>query len=94
MLSRSSFIKLLDVVIISPAFNQNVLPAAGFAVRFRYNEKNYMVPKPGSGYFRRKVHYPEEYTLKPIPYTNLAGRDPVTGKTLFYQIFSCTILIN
>lgn len=38
-------------------------------------------PKPGEGRaFRRIVHYPEEYTVEPLKVTNLAGRDPVTGR--------------
>lgn len=37
-------------------------------------------PKPGFGKaYRRIVHFPEEYTVKPIEVTNLAGRDPETG---------------
>jgi hypothetical protein len=42
------------------------------------------VPKPGNGRsFRRIVHYPEKYTVEPLKVTNLAGRDPVTGKIPF-----------
>jgi hypothetical protein len=41
------------------------------------------VPKPGNGrQFRRIVHYPDNYTVEPLNVTNLAGRDPVTGKLL------------
>jgi len=47
-------------------------------VRFRWN-RDVKDPKPGELYLRRRVHYPEKYTLKPVPYTNLAGRNPVTG---------------
>lgn len=40
-------------------------------------------PKPGDGKaFRRIVHYPDEYTVKPLEVTNLAGRDPVTGRVV------------
>lgn len=40
-------------------------------------------PKPGAGQaFRRIVHYPDEYTVKPLEVTNLAGRDPVTGRVV------------
>lgn len=35
-------------------------------------------PKP-NGLYKRKVHYPEEYTVKPLDVTRLAGRDPETG---------------
>ncbi|KAI4457771.1 ribosomal protein l2 [Holotrichia oblita] len=41
------------------------------------------VDKPEIGYgvsYRRKVHFPEEYTIKPLEVTNLGGRDPVTGR--------------
>jgi hypothetical protein len=39
------------------------------------------LPEPGNGRpFRRIVHYPENYTVEPLNVTNLAGRDPVTGK--------------
>lgn len=38
-------------------------------------------PKPGFGKsYRRIVHFPENYTVKPLEVTNLAGRDPETGK--------------
>ncbi|KAL4717174.1 hypothetical protein ACJJTC_017061 [Scirpophaga incertulas] len=38
-------------------------------------------PKPGFGIaYRRIVHFPEEYTVKPLNVTNLAGRDPVSGR--------------
>ncbi|XP_022207568.2 39S ribosomal protein L2, mitochondrial [Nilaparvata lugens] len=35
-------------------------------------------PKP-DGQYRRKVHYPEKYTVRPLDVTRLAGRDPETG---------------
>lgn len=38
-------------------------------------------PKPGLGKsYRRIVHFPEQYTVKPLEVTNLAGRDPVSGE--------------
>lgn len=41
------------------------------------------LPKPGNGKaFRRIVHYPEKYTVQPLNVTNLAGRDPVTGRVI------------
>ncbi|KAJ2949536.1 hypothetical protein O0L34_g15456 [Tuta absoluta] len=40
-------------------------------------------PKPGFGKsYRRIVHFPEEYTVKPLEVTNLAGRDPETGRVV------------
>jgi hypothetical protein len=78
MLSRSNFIKLLGTLSNKTALlNQNIFPASGISVRFKWNDT--VVPVPGKGYYRRNVHFPEKYTLKPIPYTNLAGRDPKTG---------------
>ncbi|XP_058067172.1 large ribosomal subunit protein uL2m [Anopheles bellator] len=40
-------------------------------------------PKPGGGRsFRRIVHFPAEYTVEPLRVTNLAGRDPETGRVI------------
>lgn len=40
-------------------------------------------PSPGTGQaFRRIVHYPDEYTVKPLSVTNLGGRDPETGRVV------------
>lgn len=40
-------------------------------------------PKPGEGKaYRRIVHFPKEYTVRPLEVTNLAGRDPVTGRVV------------
>lgn len=54
-------------------------------------------PKPGvSGKsFRRIVHFPEEYTVKPLDVTNLAGRDPESGDTHIniYLKYNCYINI-
>nr|XP_034179005.1 39S ribosomal protein L2, mitochondrial [Osmia lignaria] len=40
------------------------------------------VPEPGvdGKSFRRIVHFKDEYTVEPLKVTNLAGRDPVTGR--------------
>lgn len=49
------------------------------SVRFKAK----IVEKPQIGHgisFRRRVNYPEEYTVKPLNVTNLGGRDPVTGR--------------
>lgn len=54
-------------------------PQESLIVRHIY--KYVTKPKPGRGKaYRRIVHYPEEYTVKPLEVTNLAGRDPVTGR--------------
>lgn len=52
--------------------------------------KFYLVPQfkpPPSGKFRRKVHYPDEYTVKPLDVTRLGGRDPETGKLRLFFMF-------
>ncbi|CAH0399430.1 unnamed protein product [Chilo suppressalis] len=47
------------------------------------SKPNIIKPKPGFGKaYRRIVHFPEEYTVKPLEVTNLAGRDPVTGRVV------------
>lgn len=48
------------------------------SVRYRkYVEK----PEPGYGIsYRRIVHFPEDYTVKPLNVTNLGGRDPISGR--------------
>ena len=51
-------------------------------VSVRHKCKDVELPSntgPGSGKFRRIVHYPEEYTVKPLKITNLGGRDPISG---------------
>jgi len=38
-------------------------------------------PEPGTGKaYRRIIHFPKEYTVQPLEVTNLAGRDPETGR--------------
>ena len=40
-------------------------------------------PKPGHGKsFRRIVHFPDKYTVEPLNVTNLAGRDPNSGRMI------------
>lgn len=40
-------------------------------------------PKPGCGkQYRRIVHFEDEYTIRPLKTTHLAGRDPVTGRVI------------
>ncbi|CAG9769377.1 unnamed protein product [Ceutorhynchus assimilis] len=47
----------------------------------RFKTKHVELPEIGHGVaFRRTVHYPEEYTVKPLDVTNLGGRDPKTGR--------------
>ncbi|KAG8232610.1 hypothetical protein J437_LFUL010733 [Ladona fulva] len=50
---------------------------------YRSKHKDVELPKPGQGRaFRRVVHYPKKYTVEPIPYTRLGGRDPETGRVV------------
>lgn len=64
---------------ISTNFNSGLNVVCVNLVRtlWKYVEK----PKPGVNgkSYRRIIHYPEKYTVKPLDVTNLAGRDPVTG---------------
>nr|CAD7442315.1 unnamed protein product [Timema bartmani] len=59
----------------------NSLDISDLCVRFKCRDVN--VPKPGGGRsFRRIVNFPEKYTVKPLSVTNLAGRDPVSGRVV------------
>lgn len=50
------------------------------------SKPNIVKPKPGFGKsYRRIVHFAEEYTVKPLEVTNLAGRDPETGGNLVFE---------
>ncbi|KAK9887628.1 hypothetical protein WA026_023587 [Henosepilachna vigintioctopunctata] len=52
-----------------------------FPVVCSIRNKHVDKPKPGYGIsYRRVVHYPEKYTVKPLEVTNLAGRDPISGR--------------
>ncbi|BES97954.1 Ribosomal protein L2 [Nesidiocoris tenuis] len=35
-----------------------------------------------AGKYRRIVHFPEEYTIRPLDVTNLGGRDPASGRVV------------
>lgn len=50
--------------------------------KYIWNMPNLPKPGAGQGQFRRVVHYPEEYTIKPLKNTHLAGRDPVSGRVI------------
>lgn len=50
-------------------------------ISVRCKTKYVETPVIGHGVsFRRKVHFPEEYTVKPLEVTHLGGRDPNTGR--------------
>lgn len=56
-----------------------VIPRTVASVRHIYHHVE--KPKPAQGIcYRRIVHYPKEYTVQPLEVTNLAGRDPVSGR--------------
>ena len=65
---------------------------AGAGVPLRSIHRDLDLPKPGTVYLRRTVHYPQTYTIKPVPTTNLAGRDPKTGECQAYSSFSLYLL--
>lgn len=49
--------------------------------RFAFSGRFFEKPVVGHGKaYRRKVHFPEKYTIKPLNVTNLGGRDPATGR--------------
>lgn len=55
--------------------------APNFSSTLRYLRKYVEKPKPGYGIsYRRKVHFPDKYTVQPLDVTNLGGRDPVSGR--------------
>lgn len=49
------------------------------AKTYAYDLKQPELPEPSHA-FRRRVHFPEEYTVKPLSVTRLGGRDPVSGR--------------
>lgn len=64
-------------------FDTKILPKYyQICVRSIYYVGEIEKPKPGvkGKSYRRIVHYPKDYTVKPLEVTNLAGRDPVTGR--------------
>ncbi|KAK5649289.1 hypothetical protein RI129_000318 [Pyrocoelia pectoralis] len=65
---------LFKKLLLSPPKHVNILRCAR-------NSKFVDKPTPGYGIsYRRVIHYPEKYTVKPLEVTNLAGRDPVSGR--------------
>ncbi|XP_011880716.1 PREDICTED: 39S ribosomal protein L2, mitochondrial [Vollenhovia emeryi] len=70
-------------------FGQQISNFVGFAAPVlsqaprRYKWKLVKLPEPGTGIaFRRIIHFKDEYTVQPLQVTNLAGRDPVTGRVV------------
>jgi len=80
----SSLVKLVQRLSITSTITK-VTKFDTNLTQLRYIHKPYLnvKPKPGFGIaYRRVVHYPEEYTVKPLEVTNLAGRDPVSGRVV------------
>ena len=44
--------------------------------------------------FRRKIYYPEKYTVEPLKNDHLAGRDPNTGKVVHDSYHSLDYFMN
>ncbi|KAL2720107.1 hypothetical protein V1478_010373 [Vespula squamosa] len=81
-----SAITLLRRVVEKQIFNSltNSTPVS-FQIQARRNRwKLLKLPEPdepGKNY-RRIVHFKDEYTIEPLQVTNLAGRDPVSGRII------------
>jgi large subunit ribosomal protein L2 len=78
----STLIKLLNnLTIAKQLINVQNVNHQIVRTAFKFVDK----PKPGVGgkQYRRIVHFPEnlnDYTVKPLDTTHLAGRDPITGR--------------
>uniref|UniRef100_A0A182UBQ4 Uncharacterized protein n=1 Tax=Anopheles melas TaxID=34690 RepID=A0A182UBQ4_9DIPT len=78
----ASLARLLSRLSLTP-LAQDVRHAAVRPISLESLERFLNKPKPGGGKsYRRIVHYPEEYTIEPLRVTNLAGRDPETGRLI------------
>lgn len=71
----------MRICVLNANARQMNAPLVGALQQQRNKCKIVEKPKPGNGnQFRRVVHFPEEYTVKPLDNTHLAGRDPITGR--------------
>lgn len=61
---------------------------------YDWNVAHLCLPKSLYNSLRRKVHYPEKYTVEPLKTTHLAGRDPVTGKFFCSGVIVLLYLLN
>ncbi|XP_059061392.1 large ribosomal subunit protein uL2m [Achroia grisella] len=69
-----------NLVITPTIISRRAIHASSFNFASKPNVEK---PKPGFGKsYRRIVHFTDEYTVKPLEVTNLAGRDPVTGRVV------------
>jgi len=82
-MASAAFRSLFSNLRIAPSL---LAPKQTTTVQQRFRRiKAIPTPKPGVGIpYRRIVHYPEDrkYTIVPLYTTNLAGRDPVTGRVV------------
>lgn len=75
----TSLTKLFAQLRIHPINSTNIFSIQPWRGITKFVDK----PKPGEGIaYRRKVHFPSKYTVEPLNVTNLAGRDPVTGRVV------------
>ncbi|XP_051169762.1 39S ribosomal protein L2, mitochondrial [Leptopilina boulardi] len=89
-MSRSTFLKrILPQINLSASYaNHNGLyPKLPITTTKRVGTKIWrpmILPQPGKGNqaFRRIVHFKDHYTIEPLNVTNLAGRDPNTGRLI------------
>ncbi|XP_049543739.1 39S ribosomal protein L2, mitochondrial [Anopheles darlingi] len=78
----ASLARLFQRITISPVA-RDVCQTAVRPISLESLERYLNKPKPGKGKaYRRIVHYPGEYTVEPLRVTNLAGRDPETGRLI------------
>ncbi|VVC96980.1 unnamed protein product [Leptidea sinapis] len=69
--------RLFSILSISTASNTLHVRGIHASAAVLASKPNLVKPKPGFGKsYRRIVHFPEDYTVKPLEVTNLAGRDP------------------
>ncbi|KAI4495737.1 hypothetical protein M0802_008360 [Mischocyttarus mexicanus] len=79
-----SALTLLRRVVSDQIFNSFIKSSPiSCQIQSKRNRWKYLKPQrpdePGK-YYKRIVHYKNEYTIEPLNVTNLAGRDPVTGR--------------
>ncbi|XP_046824967.1 39S ribosomal protein L2, mitochondrial [Vespa crabro] len=81
-----SAITLLRRIVGRQIFNSLANPTSvSFQIQPRRNQwKLLKLPEPGvpGTSYRRTVHFKDEYTIEPLQVTNLAGRDPVSGRVI------------
>lgn len=73
-------------MVISKSFLLNTIPntVLNITVRALWDTRHLSLPKANEGNFRRKVHFPEKYTIEPLRNDHLAGRHPVMST---FQVF-------